>query len=760
MVLVLSMAMPSTASVYGSEFSSGWEETAVSMPMENEAAFFDDSAVVEDAALESDGDTGKENLEADSLPNDTDVFPDVLGEETELPDVQQEEPFREEEQQGIGDIDIFTDETEASVDAEPVIEDEDIFTASETGPEVLCTENFQYKLNGMEAVIVGYLGNLEVVEIPEKLGEYAVTGIGEKAFSGSGVKEVKLPKSLKYIEAEAFLGCTALTRVEVPEAVEKIGENAFVSCPQLVLYCYGQTYAEKYASEKNLPYKLVETEVEKINISSCTISVTSSKTCTGKELKPNVKVKKGNHVLVRNQDYTVEYRNNVKPGKGTVVITGIGDYEGSAKKTFNITLAAPKMSSAVSASYKSIKVTWKKVPGAESYTIYYKGDTIKSWKKLKSGIKGTSYVHTSSKSYPLVTGKKYTYTVKASGNGVTSSYNKTGKSAKPTLGTVKLGKVQSAAYNKLKITWSKVAGASGYYVYRKSGNTWKKVGTASGTSFTHKSSSKFPIKTGTTYTYTVKAYRKTGSAVAVGGYNKSGIKGKAVPNKAVLVSVECKAEKKITIRWKKAAGATNYLIYRKNTKGKWEQIANVKGANMVGYTHASSSKFPIVTGKTYTYTVRSYTTNGKTKGLYDSKGKSVKAVTAEAVADAALRKKAQEVIKRVTKPGMTQDQKLRACWYFIMATDFHPWAFPDTTKPGWRISCAMEILTTEAGNCYGFAHGFAALARELGYEAYVIEIPKVHCFVRINGRYWDNMGNKMGVSYAPMSYTSSQITKF
>ncbi|MDO4308053.1 MAG: leucine-rich repeat protein [Eubacteriales bacterium] len=772
MALVFFMAAEPLPIVYGADFSSGQQESAAGEAMEN--VFFSSEDAVMDEIPVSGEYSESVNPEVTLFPDEEEI-PNNIGEETEPPEEQSpeeqlpeeppeeqspEERLPEEQPDEAADIDIFSDETDYGDYTEMEIEEADIFTAGEQASGIFTTETFRYMVNGTEAVIVSYLGSAETVVIPERIGEYTVTGICEKAFMGSDLSGITLPAGLKSIGAEAFSGCAALKKIELPAAVSEIGENAFASCPQLVLYCYAGTYAQQYAEEQKLPYELLEPEIKKTDIASCSVSVAASKTCTGKALKPAVKVSKGKQVLVSGRDYTVKYKNNVDPGTATVTVTGKGNYEGTVSKAFKITLAAPKLVSAASASYRSVKVTWKKVPGAKSYTIYYKGNTAKSWKKLKSGITGTSYKHTSSTSFPLVTGKKYAYTVKAVNGKTISSCDKTGKSAIPSLTAVKLGTVKSAAYNKLKITWSKAAGASGYYVYRKSGNTWKKVGSTTGTSFTHTGSSKFPIKTGTTYTYTVKAYRKTGKTVATGSCSRTGIKGKTVPDKPVLISAECTDVGKITIRWKKAAGATNYLIYRKNSKGNWEQVANVKGAKMIGYTHVSSKKFPIVEGKTYTYTVRSYTTTGKTKGLYDTKGKTVKAVTAAAVADAQLRKKAQEVINRVTTPGMTQDQKLRACWYFIMATDFHPWAFPDTTKEGWRTKCAMDILTTEAGNCYGFAHGFAALARELGYEPYVIEIPKVHCFVRINGGYWDNMGNKMGVARSPMSYTSSQITKF
>ncbi|MCD7753053.1 MAG: fibronectin type III domain-containing protein, partial [Clostridiales bacterium] len=58
----------------------------------------------------------------------------------------------------------------------------------------------------------------------------------------------------------------------------------------------------------------------------------------------------------------------------------------------------------------------------------------------------------------------------------------------------------------VKVSWGKVTGASGYYVYRKtSGGTFSKIATVtsgSTVSYTDKTA-----KSGTTYYYTVRAYK-------------------------------------------------------------------------------------------------------------------------------------------------------------------------------------------------------------------------------------------------------------
>lgn len=125
-----------------------------------------------------------------------------------------------------------------------------------------------------------------------------------------------------------------------------------------------------------------------------------------------------------------------------------------------------------------------------------------------------------------------------------------------------------------------------------------------------------------------------------------------------------------------------------------------------------------------------------------------------------LKIKCMQVISKVTNSGMSKSQKLRACWYYMNTIHYQPWKYPDTTKKYWPQQCALDMLDTMGGNCYGFANAFAALAKELGYTPYVIEIPKCHCWVRIDGLYWDNMGNQMGTISPRMSYKKDQIYKF
>lgn len=398
-----------------------------------------------------------------------------------------------------------------------------------------------------------------------------------------------------------------------------------------------------------------------------------------------------------------------------------------------------------------MQFTWKAVPGAQCYKVYYKGQTAKTWKTLKKDVTETSFHHVSSKTFPLTTGKKYVYTVRAVYGSMLSSCNKTGKVVTPKVAAATLGTVTSAAYNKLKITWSAVEGATGYAIYRRSGSAWQKIAVTSATSYIHTSSSQFPVYPGETYTYTVRSYRKMGkSTYSWGNYNKTGIQGKAVPNKPALVSAVYQDPGKITITWKKAAGATHYMIFWKNSKGQWAQIAKVSADNL-SYTHVSSDKFPIEKGKTYIYTVRSYTTTGNTRGLYDKKGKTVEAVNPTEEVDKKLKEVTTKILSQITNSSMTKAQKLRACWNFVTSgANFSYWPkYPNTSQVGWQRTTALDMLTTRRGNCYSFACGFAALAKEIGYSPSVVcgrvsgsrdgssDGMTRHSWVVIGGTYYD-----------------------
>lgn len=235
-----------------------------------------------------------------------------------------------------------------------------------------------------------------------------------------------------------------------------------------------------------------------------------------------------------------------------------------------------------------INVSWNKVDGAQKYYVYRKTSGT-SWSRIAE-VTSTSYVDKTAKS-----GSTYTYTVRAVNKGIAGGYDKNGKSIKR-LADTKVTSVTNVTSG-ITVKWSRVAGAAGYYVYRKtSTGSWSRIAELKGASTLGYTDTK--ASAGVTYIYTVRPY----SGSVKGDWNSTGtLKRLADPTVASVTNVTAG----ITVKWNKTAGASGYIVYRKGTSGSWTRIADVKSGSATSYTDKTASS-----GSTYSYTVRAY--SGKT----------------------------------------------------------------------------------------------------------------------------------------------------
>lgn len=99
---------------------------------------------------------------------------------------------------------------------------------------------FTYTVSNGEATITDC--NMDIsgdVTIPENLGRYPVTGIGDYAFyCCRSLKSVKIPESVTSIGRYAFYCCSDLTSVSLPNILQSIGNFAFDSCYNLKYNIY------------------------------------------------------------------------------------------------------------------------------------------------------------------------------------------------------------------------------------------------------------------------------------------------------------------------------------------------------------------------------------------------------------------------------------------------------------------------------------------------------------------------------------------
>ncbi|MGI6721341.1 MAG: hypothetical protein ACOX4I_02100 [Anaerovoracaceae bacterium] len=134
----------------------------------------------------------------------------------------------------------------------------------------------------------------------------------------------------------------------------------------------------------------------KKNVSAASVSRIGTKIYNGKAIKPAVTVKYGSKTLANGTDYVIAYTNNVKPGKATVKISGIGSYTGSKTITFNIAPKKGLIKKLRNVRTRGIKVTYRK-------------DTLASGMQIKLG---TNKSMTKNRKYVTVSAKKYTKTIK------------------------------------------------------------------------------------------------------------------------------------------------------------------------------------------------------------------------------------------------------------------------------------------------------------------------------------------------------------
>lgn len=235
-----------------------------------------------------------------------------------------------------------------------------------------------------------------------------------------------------------------------------------------------------------------------------------------------------------------------------------------------------------------INVSWNKVDGAQKYYVYRKTSGT-SWSRIAE-VTSISYVDKTAKS-----GSTYTYTVRAVNKGIAGGYDKNGKSIKR-LADTKVTSVTNVTSG-ITVKWSRVTGATGYYVYRKtSTGSWSRIAELKGASTLGYTDTK--ASAGVTYIYTVRPY----SGNVNGDWNSTGtLKRLADPTVASVTN----ATAGITVKWNKTAGASGYIVYRKGTSGSWTRIADVKSGSATSYTDKTASG-----GSTYSYTVRAY--SGKT----------------------------------------------------------------------------------------------------------------------------------------------------
>lgn len=481
-----------------------------------------------------------------------------------------------------------------------------------------------------------YIGDCLITSLEESIEAADIKDgtrlIADYAFSHClYLASVNIPKSVKIIGDGAFCCCENLGSINIPDTVTNVGSGLFSESPntKITVRCSAPAYKTLYeeypgqcVSSHSFGSWIIDSEPD------CTKGGFCHRVCKGCGLKENETIEPRGHIL---DDWTVVKKATcTESGTEALICTVCGktiDEEiipasgkhnygawvtdkkatssaaGKRHKTcadcgVTVTETVPRLApgkttlSKIQNTAKGVKITWKAVSGADNFYIYRKAGSETKWTKIKN-VKGNVLTYTDT---AVKSGTNYTYTVKAANPSGSGSYDKTGLTVKYLAEPVVS---LSNGNGRITVKWGKISGAKGYYVYRKAGSEtkWTKIASikdANTLSYTDKN-----VKSGTKYTYTVKAYNGT----AVSSYC-SGICIKYLAAAKLISASSTKTG--IVLKWGKISGASGYYVYRKTGSGSWSKIAAVKKNTAVTYTDKTAKK-----GTAYTYCVRAYSSSDK-----------------------------------------------------------------------------------------------------------------------------------------------------
>lgn len=148
----------------------------------------------------------------------------------------------------------------------------------------------------------------------------------------------------------------------------------------------------------------------------------------------------------------------------------------------------------------------------------------------------------------------------------------------------------------LKLSWKKAKNCTGYEVYRF--NCSKKA-------YVKIKNVSFPwyqdqgLKSGTTYTYRIRSYKKDGGYTYFGKIKT--FKTATAPGKVSRFKVKKVSRSKVKVSWKKVRGASGYAVYLKTGKGKYKKIKTVTKGSFVKIIKTKLKK-----GRKYTFKIQAY----------------------------------------------------------------------------------------------------------------------------------------------------------
>ncbi|MCD7813160.1 MAG: leucine-rich repeat protein [Lachnospiraceae bacterium] len=432
----------------------------------------------------------------------------------------------------------------------------------------------------------------------------SIISIGDNAFAECTIlTSVTLPESLDYMGFGVFAG-TGLTSIAIPDSVTSMGYNVFGNCENLSQVSWGSSltsipYLTFYGCS-NLTNFTVPSHVQtiegnafeyagltNITFSSSLVDIGNG-AFTGTPLLDSLSAQGDfavvDHILIKyNGDGgAVTIPDNVVNIAGgafygcslsSIVIpegvTVIGEYAFYMTGLTSVTI--PKTVTSIgntALGYEFFEGASGKGPEPVEFTIY-------------------GYTGTAAETY-AATSNKFTFVAL--------------DSSAVTLEACKISSLTNAAKG-IKIKWSKVSGASGYIIYRKTATgSYTKVKTIKSGSTVSYTDKKVASQNGTVYTYKVIPYSGStkGSGMEVTTARLAG---------TALASVKNSAAGKAKVKWTAVSGVIGYQIQYSTDKS----FGTYKTKNVSGSSKKAKTLSGLAKGSTYYVRIRTYKTVDGTK---------------------------------------------------------------------------------------------------------------------------------------------------
>ncbi len=569
--------------------------------------------------------------------------------------------------------------------------------------------DFEYYTYMGKAYITAYSGSNKVVIIPATIGGCPVYSVDNNTFSDNqNIESIIFSQGIEVIENNVLLNCDNIMSVIIPSSVTEIGEMFVCGNNGYTIYGVEEGFAQEYAANNQIKFKETDkfvcidghnvenqfiTEYTYHNV--CVVCGDSAKThtlnaieplanaakveyeyylYTGKQVKPKIAVfkdanghkmlegvdykilgyynninagfgyievqgigdyagkgqipfeikpinvtqkkigieylstnydggKKCPYVKIEGlkefEDFKVEYSNNIYPGTAKAKVTAWGNYAGTFTIEFEIKLPATKKITTALYGHNDVKLSWNKVSGAAGYYIYYKKASDKAY-SYKGSTTALSYNLAN-----LSSGTKYDFKVVAyylvgKTKKASSSYTTISATTLKDLKAPSKVTLSLYGYDDVKVSWSKVSYAKGYYVYYKksSAKSYTYLGKTASTSF-----KKANLSGGVKYTFKVVPYGVSGSKILLDdSYKTASV---YTLKKVATPKITKSSSKKVKVSWTNINGENGYQISQSTSKSKTKIVST--------YTTTSGKSKTITAkkGKTYYYKVRAFVKVGK-----------------------------------------------------------------------------------------------------------------------------------------------------